>query len=284
MDIENPRIIADTGYEVTNAIRIGGREIITAVNQDASDGNIYMVAEYVERGIFSEYSNVIYNADYLSTMRQFAQGIERQIDAVETELANTNQQAEPITADQCHPHDYSQNLVNQVITIKASSLLPEYSRGDVQLVYVTGGNGAQGGARGTAVFCTHLSNGEDTRFERYDVQGIIKEIPAWAQERLAAIQAERAPKDAPASEVVSGYTIIKRIDIGDKHFVLGENTEAPSSYVTWQGMKGRKGYDLGHYFTDRDRAERDLQKRANGERMNTVHGGGRKPKNSDDAR
>ena len=278
------RMVADTGYEVTNAIRIGGCEILTAVNPAAPGGNIYMSAEYVERGIFAEYSNVAYSADYLSIMRLFAQGIERQIAAIEAEHANTNQQAEPITADQCHPHDYAQNLVNEVVAIKASSLLPEYRRGDAQLVYVTGGNGARGNARGSAVFCTHLGNGENTRFERCDVQGIIKEIPTWAQARLAAIQAERAPKAPPAPEIISGYTILKRIDVGDKHFALGENPAAPSPYVTWQGMKGRSGYDIGHYFSDRSDAERDLHKRTDDERNSISKNKGWKPKSRDDAR
>jgi len=185
------RMIANTGYEATNAIRIGAREIITALNPNAPDGNSYMYAEYSRHGIIAQYNNVTCSADYLTIMRQFAQGIEQQINTVETEIANTNQQAEPITADQCHPHDYAQSLVNQVVAIKASALLPEYRRGDVQLVYVMHGNGAQANPNGNALYCTHLSNGEQARFERYDVQGIIKEIPSWAQDRLAAIHAER---------------------------------------------------------------------------------------------
>jgi hypothetical protein len=59
---------------------------------------------------------------------------------------------------------------------------------------VGGGFGAGANSRGNAVFCHHLNNGKQTRFERYDIQGEVKpeHLPKWAKEKAAAIQAEIA--------------------------------------------------------------------------------------------
>jgi len=67
---------------------------------------------------------------------------------------------------------------------------------------VIGGFGAHANSRGSAVYCTHLNNGEHTRFERYQVLGVVKELPDWAKDSLARLQAE---KDKPA-ERLAPYT------------------------------------------------------------------------------
>jgi len=282
---EDKHMVANTGYEITNSITVGGREMVIAVNDRAADGNFYMYAEYTQNGFIGQYENVAYSAEYLAILRTFTEGIERQAVALETEFSRTAFQAEIITADQCHPHDYGQDLNGQVIAIKSSALSPEYRRGDVQLVYVTGGNGANGNARGRVVFCRHLSNGEQVRFERHDVLGIVKDIPSWAQKQLAVLRIEREPQEPQSEEKVGGYTIIKTMTVGKTRFVLGENPGAPAPFVTWQQQEGSgRGYDLGHYFTDYDKADADLTNRADDARENITLNKGFRPKNRDDAR
>jgi hypothetical protein len=74
-------------------------------------------------------------------------------------------------------------------------LHPEYRRGEVQIVLVSGGNGARANAHGRAVFCYHLNDGKQTRFERHDIQGEVKPeyIPKWAKDKAVEIQAEKTP-------------------------------------------------------------------------------------------
>ncbi len=282
-------MVADTGYEVRQSIKIGNREILMAENLKAEDGNFYMKAEYTENGLIGEYSQVLVDSNYLEIMWEFTKGLHGQIEKVASEIGKVAYQSEPITAKDCHPNDYSQGIVGKVVAIKAEALRPEYRRGDMQLVLVNGGNGANANAHGTAVFCTHLNDGSRTRFKRYDVQGEIKELPAWAAARLDAINAEReaakqpAPESAP-KETVAGYTISERVKVGKKTFVLGNNPKAVSPFVTWQQLEGRSGYDLGHYFSDRDRALADLHTRADREREATSPVKAPKPRNRDDAR
>ncbi|SBW00445.1 hypothetical protein KL86CLO1_11343 [uncultured Eubacteriales bacterium] len=195
---QSRRMVADTGYEVKQSIRIGNSEILMAENPKAEDGNFYMKAEYTENGFIGEYSQVVVDSDYLEIMWEFAKSLHGQIEKVASEIGKAAYQSEPITARECHPNDYRQGIVGKVVAIKAEALRPEYRRGDMQLVLVDGGNGANADARGNAVFCTHLNNGSRTRFERYDVQGEIKELPAWAAEHLDAIRAEREAAKRPA--------------------------------------------------------------------------------------
>lgn len=217
-------------------------------------------------------------------MRHFTARLNQQIDAVSAEIVLADFQANIITAEQCDPNDYSQDITGEVVVIKASALRPEYRRGDTQLVYVTHGNGAKADPRGNGVYCYHLNNGQQTRFERFEVQGKVKELPAWAKERLAALQAEQQTKKTPAKpEIVAGYTITERVQAGKTLFVLGEKPNAVSPFVTWQRYEGRSGYDLGHYFSDRDKATADLQARADKER-DRITDKTKNPKYRDDAR
>lgn len=59
----------------------------------------------------------------------------------------------------------------------------------------------------------------------------------------------------------AGFIITDSIHIGNSEFVIGIHTSAPRSYVTWQCRNGND-YFWGHYFEDRQSAERDLLERA----------------------
>lgn len=182
------RMVADTGYEVKYAIPIGDREILIAENMNEPDGLFYMKAEYSDNGIIGQYDRCIYSSSYIAIIEELTASLYRQTTALRNEIANYD--PAPITAAQCHPNDYGQSIEGKVVAIKASALRPEYRRGDVQLVYVTGGNGAKANARGSAVYCCHLSDGKHTRYERRDVQGEIMVLPDWATERLEAVKAQ----------------------------------------------------------------------------------------------
>ena len=166
------------------------------------DGNFYMKADYADHGLICEYSQVFADSDYLEIMRLFTGSLLEQIEKVAAEIGKGAYQSQPITAQECHPNDYGQSLVGKVVAIKAEVLRPEYRRGDTQLVLVDGGNGANANPHGNAVYCIHLNDGSRTRFERYQVQGEIKELPAWAAARLDTISAEREAAKKPVPGTV----------------------------------------------------------------------------------
>lgn len=190
-DPNEKRMVADTGYAVMHSISLGDREILVAENMDATDGQVYMKAEYSEVGIIGQYDRVVYSASYLTVMERYAESVYRQIAELRDNIENSDFQAKPITAEQCYPNDYGQDITGEVVAIKASELRPEFRRGDAQLVFVTHGNGARGNSHGTGVFCYHLSDGTNARYDRHQVLGKIKELPVWAKERLDFYQDQR---------------------------------------------------------------------------------------------
>jgi hypothetical protein len=270
-ETKGKRMVADTGYEVIHAMRIGDSEILVAENMNDSAGCHYMKVEYSDNGIIGQYDRAFYSSDYCAVMDAYISSIDQQLKRIRAEIVHADYQHTPITAADCYQHDYSQDISGKVVAIKAESLRPEYRRGDRQMVLVDGGFGTKNNARGSAVFCYHLYNGEHTRFERHDVLGIVRVLPAWAVERLdemeRIIDERRSPQlTANGKETVAGYTITERIQVGDKLFVMGENPNAVSPFVTWQHLEGRPGYDNGNYFLTCRRAMIDLHARAKKER------------------
>ena len=53
------------------------------------------------------------------------------------------------------------------------------------------------------------------------------------------------------------YIIINSVNVGEAEFVLAFNSNAPSQYVTWECKNG-DDYFMGHYFSDKLRAQKDL--------------------------
>lgn len=254
-------MVAETGYEVKQSMRIGGKEILLAENMNAEDGQHYLVCGYSENGIIAEYSRPVTSNDYLEAVQEFTGRINSEAELIKMRGA-LGLPAALFTAEDCYPHDYGEDIKDKVVAIRADVFSPEYRRGDYQLVWVTGGNGAQANARGSAVFCYHLNTGEHTRFERRDVQGVVKELPGWAQENLARLQAEQE-KPTEEKEYAGRYEITERIEAGSKVFALGHSPNAPQPYGTWEGYVGRKGnFNYGHYFSIYDAAKADLQDRA----------------------
>jgi hypothetical protein len=262
---QEKRMVSDTGYEVTQSMRIGGKEILLAENMRAEDEHFYMVATYREQGFLAEYSNAVTSDDYIEAVQEFAGRIASEAEAVRTEQSKITVPPTPIiTKDQCHPHNYGQDLVDKIVAIKADVLSPEYRRGDFQLVWVTGGNGARSGARGSAVFCRHLNSGEHTRFERQDVLGVVHSeyLPHWSKVKREEFRNEQKTPP-PSKEYAGRYEITERIEVGQKVFALGHNKDAAQSYGTWQGRKDAKdSFDIGHYFSSYEAAKGDLQDRA----------------------
>ncbi|MDR1558993.1 MAG: hypothetical protein LBS84_04690 [Clostridiales bacterium] len=287
-DSNQKRMIADTGYEVKHAVQMGDREILLAENLNDPEGQFYLKAEYSDCGFLGQYDRLIYCSGYLAAMEEFIGSIDSQVVAVRAEIDKTDYQAKLFAADQCYPNDYGQSINEKVAVIKAEVLRPEYRRGDRQLVLVNGGFGSKANPRGNGVYCYRLYDGAYTRFERYDILGEIKELPTWAKERLAIIKAERDETgklrtETSEPEKIAGYTVTERIQVGNKLFVLGENAEA-QEYATWQHLEGRPGYDIGRYFSSREKALTNLHTRADKERGNILPDRARKGISREDAR
>jgi hypothetical protein len=188
------RMVGDTAYEIMHAVRVGDKEIIFAEDKEAKDGMFWLVGDVTSNGILGNYADCQVSGDYLEVLAEFTGRVNAQIEAMRSEITQSKTQCPVFTAEHCYRNDYSQSIDGKIVAIKAEVLRPEYRRGEVQIVLVSGGNGARGNSHGRAVFCYHLNDGKQTRFERHDVQGEVKPefIPKWALDKAAEIQAEKA--------------------------------------------------------------------------------------------
>lgn len=197
-------MVGETNYEIKHTIHVGDKKIVFAEDKNAENGMCWFVGNYTSNELFGQYTDIQTSDDYLDVMQEFTGRVNAQIETMRSEIDQSKAPCKVFTAEHCYPNDRGQSIEDKIVAIKADILRPEYRRGDVQLVLVSGGSGARANSFGNAVFCYHLNDGQHTRFERYDVQGEVKPefLPKWAKEKAVAIQAEksaaqpqRKPKD-----------------------------------------------------------------------------------------
>ncbi len=183
-------------YEVIHSITLGKTEMI--VGECDYKEPRYVCCDIQHTNLLQLPQNDVYERSYLKIMREFSNRISDRV----TELEKEAPQAEKvITAEQCVPVNDFNNLTGKVVVIAPDSIKREYLSDRNQLIYVTGGNGARLNAMGTAVYGYNLATKEHTRWERYDLLGVIKkdEMPEWAKEGLAEVKkmiADRSREEA----------------------------------------------------------------------------------------
>lgn len=83
-----------------------------------------------------------------------------------------------------------EDLTGRVVVVSPQHLKEEYWAPENQLWLATGGFGCSPTASGRAVYATCLIDGDETRWDRGDIIGIIKDeyLPDWAREKLEELQ------------------------------------------------------------------------------------------------
>lgn len=182
-------------YEITQAIPIGDKEVV--MGMDETNAMPYFCAFYSENEIGGSYHDCMVSDDYVEIVGIFAERVREQCEKVREEQEKITVPREPITADMCLSLAYDTSLVGKVAAVRSDALKPEYRSAPDQLVYVTGGNGARGKARGSACICTNLYSGKSSRWERQDMQGEVKPecLPDWAKARAEKIQKKEQDRE-----------------------------------------------------------------------------------------
>ena len=175
-------------YEITQRIAIGDREVVLGV--DEKNEIPYICAFYTDNGILGAYTDCMVADNYVEIVELFAERVKEQCVKIREEQEKITVPREIITADMCLTLKGDENLEGKVVAVRAESIRPEYRSAEHQLIFVTGGFGARGGARGRACFCRNLYSGKRSRWDRCDIQGEVKPeyLPEWAKECLVKIQ------------------------------------------------------------------------------------------------
>lgn len=200
---EEKRMAGD--YEIIQSVYIGDREIVVGENQANTDGLPYLVAYYESNAIMGRYYDAVGSDDFPEIMEIYGQRIMEQAQKTRAELSKPKIQGidnSHITAEGCTPISYDDDLHGKVIVIKPEVLRPEYRRATSQLKLCTGGFGAYPHSRGSAVFCTEIYTGRQSRFERRDILGVLgpENQPKWVQHYLLVLQQAEKQKSGKEYE------------------------------------------------------------------------------------
>ena len=188
-------------YEIIESIHFGLNEFVVGEDQSKPDLP-YMTARYECNEIIGRYFDMVGSSSYAEIMGIFAQRIADEADRLQKEVAELEAKGiemKAITKDDCTLISYEDDINGKVIVIKPSALKREFRSPTYQLRYCTGGFGASPNSRGSAVFCTNLYTGKETRYERRDVLGVmdVDTLPKWAKDGYDKImKKERERRDA----------------------------------------------------------------------------------------
>ena len=189
------RMIGD--YTVLSSVNVGEKEIIIASNEQSTDGEKFLCG-FVERNdLFELCKECVVSDDYIEIAHTFGSRVVNEAELFKEQVKKLDIPITVITEADCIPDHYSKDINGKVIAIDPKVLKPEFQRADRQLYLVTGGFGASANSRGSAVFCTNLHTGKNTRYERMDVMGEVKPecMPDWAKEKIAAMNRSNKNKD-----------------------------------------------------------------------------------------
>ena len=200
-DFEEKRMAGD--YEIFQAISIGTKEIVMGESPEASVDERYMCAYCTMNEIFAQYSGVMVSGDYTEMLKLFQERVREETEKLREELAQPEREGiddRPVTNEGFVPVSYDDELKGKVIVIRPDVLKREYQRATRQYQLCTGGFGASPNSRGSACFCTNIYSGQESRFERRDVLGIVPEdqMPDWVREKLESLNHQRERKEREA--------------------------------------------------------------------------------------
>lgn len=170
-------------YTIIKAMQIGEKELVIGENMNAADGNYYMTANYESNELFERYTNVVCSCDYIRVAAVFAQRLTEEVSRLQ--IGRCDMCVNILNENDCIPVG-NETLTGKIIVLKPDILSPEYRNEHYQIMRCTGGNGARADGLGTSIFCTELYTGENVKYRRASVLGILKEdcYPAWLTDIL----------------------------------------------------------------------------------------------------
>lgn len=192
-------------YTIIQALHIGDREIVIGEDPANQDGQKYMCAFCTANELFARYDEVLAGDNYPEIVEIFGQRVAEQAQKTRVELNTQKTQGisnAALTAKDCTPVSYDDDLKNKVVVINPDVLRHEYRMATHQIKLCVGGFGASPHSRGSACFCVDLYSGKESRFERMDILGTLEseQLPKWAELGLVEYQQKRRQRQENAKE------------------------------------------------------------------------------------
>ena len=193
MPKEEKRLIGE--YKVVNSMFVGTKEIALCENLKDPHGLYYMACDVHNNDFYEFYNNVYKSEDYILVLKNYADRIENEVERLVDEYIKEGVPKQLITAEMCNTEVFGENLEGKILVLKPSSLRAEYRTASNQIIRCTGGNGARPGAIGNAIFNYRLLDGEQSRWERFNILGELKQehYPEWLVDVLECEKAMKNP-------------------------------------------------------------------------------------------
>lgn len=200
---EEKRMAGD--YTIIHALHIGDREIVIGENPANQEGQKYMCAFCTANELIVRYDEVLASDNYPEIVGIYGQRVAEQAQKTRVELNAPKIQGisnTALTAKDCSPVSYDDDLNNKVVVIKPDVLRREYRMATHQIKLCIGGFGASPHSRGSACYCVDLYSGEQARFERRDILGILEpeQLPEWAKLGLGDYQQKQKRRQENSRE------------------------------------------------------------------------------------
>lgn len=95
----------------------------------------------------------------------------------------------------CEPNTGELDFTGKVLVLSPGILKESCWRPEDQLWYAYDGFGCTPHARGRSIRCECLGDGEQTRWNRHDFTGVLKDefLPDWAQKKLVELTGQNTP-------------------------------------------------------------------------------------------
>lgn len=185
------RFAAD-GYKIIQSVEIDGMEIVVAETPAAEKPYLSWRRSRTEAFGAESHLLPVYSDNYVDILREFIHSQSVCIDNISlSQVYRGSAVADaPLCAGDCVPGGLDQDLKGQVVALRADVLLPEYRACSHQLILASGGFGCSPTSRGNAVFGVNIYSGEQERWNRTDILGIVAEptLPGWAHEKLSRLR------------------------------------------------------------------------------------------------
>ena len=172
-------------YTVLSSFCIGGREIALCENRSAPKEEVYLCGVIERNDLFERLTDCLASESYADVAAVFGDRIAEEAEKMQLEIEKRGKalgKDAELTEKDCIPITQADCLKGKVIVIRGDTLYPEFRRASFQVMYCTGGFGAQPNARGRTCFGNSLYDGGSMQCRRDEVLGILPD--AQLRERM----------------------------------------------------------------------------------------------------
>lgn len=180
-------------YTELTSFCIGEYEIGLFENRSAPKGEKFLCAFIESNGILERLTDGMVSDSFADIATVYGERIAEKAEEVQKELEHIGKNVgddSELTAKDCMPTTYEDDLKGKIIVVRGDILRPEYKRASNQLLLCTGGSGAKPNPYGRTCYAVHLYDARETAYYRQDILGIMPEekLPEWAKKGLEAIR------------------------------------------------------------------------------------------------